>query len=252
MNCKFLFAASLLALATACTPEPVEEPAAVDEIATVPAAESCPDDGPRFAGTGLCVGRSVNYLDQDVDTVWQPREGCSETMNEAMIADGADALLYRAAVCDGVTTRLDVSVGAHSASVLYADPAAAGDVVEGQEVIRLFIADPEDPQAVLRNIMEGLPEEERATCEIRPAGIDVWPADALVIAPTAEARAAMPSDEPIAACGEFGIDEDSTTYWRIKQGYAWFFQLGQDTPDFDPGSITMMHKSDDGIWSQAE
>lgn len=232
--------------------QPGVRPAAEEAVAPVETGDvsSCPDDGPRFAGTTICMGRSVAYLDSGSD--WQPPGGCSWEMNETVYGGGSDALLYRAAVCNGVTTKLAVSIGAHSASVEYVTSALGGDSLEGEEVIRLFLSDPDQPQWHMKDILADVNQNGDVECEIRPADIAGWPADALVIAPTAEERAAMPQDEPVAACGEWGLDEDATQYWEVRQGYEWFFELGQDDPDFDPYSITHLVKGEDGSWSVAE
>ncbi len=55
-------------------------------------------------------------------------------------------------------------------------------------------------------------------------------------------------DEPRTACGPVGLDEDSETYWRVFQGYSWFFELGQDEAEIDPGSLTLIHKDAQGKW----
>ncbi|MCA8902182.1 MAG: hypothetical protein KDA53_13140 [Hyphomonas sp.] len=231
-------------------PEPapiVDGTALLAEAAELP---PCADDGPRFPITGLCIGRSVAYLEPSGD--WQPPEGCTWAMNEAWIGDGTEALLYRAAVCNGVTTTLQVSGGAQSASVEYVTSALGGDVLEGQEVIRLFVSDPANPQWHMKDILRDANETGEVECEIRPAGIAGWPEGALVIAPTAEERAAMPQDEPVAACGDWGLDEDSAQYWEVRQGYEWFFHLGQDQVDFDPNTVTHIVRDAEGNWQVAE
>jgi len=249
MKARLFVSLSVLAAVAACSQTPVAEaPPAVETAAAE--TSSCPDDGLRFPITGLCVGRSVNYLEPAGD--WQPPEGCTWAMNEAWIGDGTEALLYRAAVCEGVTTTLQVSGGAHSASVEYAMSALGGDALRGEEVIRLFVSPPENPQWHIEDILADVNENGDIECEIRPAGVDGWPEDALVIAPTAEERAAMPQDEPVAACGAWGLDEDATQYWEVRQGYEWFFRLGQDLPDFDPFTVTHIVKDADGNWSVAE
>jgi len=251
MRTTFILAAGLAAALSACMQKvellPAEDVAAPAETAAI---DPCPDDGPRFPITGLCVGRSVAYLDPGSD--WQPPEGCTWAMNEAWIGDGTEALLYRAAVCNGVTTTLQVSGGAQSASVEYVKSALGGDALEGQEMIRLFVSDPANPQWHMKDILADQNENGEVECEIRPAGTDGWPKDALVIAPTPEERAAMPQDQPVAACGDWGLDEDATQYWEVRQGYEWFFHLGQDVTDFDPISITHIVKDADGNWTVAE
>ena len=251
MRTTLILAAGLAAVLTGCTPK-AAAPAADDTAtpAETAAADACPDDGPRLAGTGLCAGRAVNYLDPYSD--WEPPEGCGWVMNEAMIGDGSEALLYRAAECNGVVTQLEVSAGAHSASVMLVQHAEAGDAWAGQEVIRLFTAPADNPQFALQDILSNLPDDERAICEIQNKQVGGWPSDALVIGPTEAARATMPTNEPIAACGDFGLNEDASNYWVIKQGLAWFFTLGQEDPGFDAQSIQLMRKEADGDWFAVE
>lgn len=247
MTKQFVWLApAMLLLAAGCEKS---EPAAV-EVAAAPAAETCPDDGPRLALTGVCAGRAVNYMNPETIGAFSAPEDCDWTTAETAFPGEGEVLIYQAASCGGVTTKLEFRGGAHSAalgyeaSALYAD-ATSVDV----EPVRIFGDGERDPMLVFEELKEAIPEAERATCEVRPAGIDGWPSDALVIAPTAAVRATLPQDEPISACGEFGLDEDSQRFWRVSQGYAWFFDLGQDSVDFDPGSLTIMLKGPDGSWS---
>lgn len=245
MTLRSVAALAALVLCAACGPQPSPMPDAAP--VAVDGGASCPDDGPRLPGTGVCQGRALAYLD-DPKGAREPvlPAGCTWTVNETMLP-GDEALLYRAATCNGVTTRLDYAGGAHSASISYGTSAVFGEAVEGSEVIRLFGVDP-DPQGALKDMIAKLPARERASCVIQPAGVDLWPSDALVIGPTAAARARMPKDEPLSACGDFGLNEDETRYWRIKQGLAWFFELGQEETDFDPASTTVIAKGADGAW----
>jgi hypothetical protein len=225
-------AAALLALGLlACGPQPGQK---IDPSA----GSGCPDDGPRLPETGVCAGRVHAYL-TPAEGATDPTlpEGCSWSVNETKLP-GDEALLYRAAACNGVKTKLAFAGGAHSASISYETSALGGDAAKGRELIRLFGVDP-DPQGALKAAIAELPADERAVCGIEPAGIDGWPKDALVIRPNAAARATA-QDGPLPACGPFGVDEDAATYWRIRQGYAWYFNLPQDQLDFDPASITVI------------
>ena len=230
-------AIGLLALCAACGPKPDQK---IDPSA-------CPDDGPRLPGTGICQGQALAYLESPAGAR-EPTlpEGCTWTVNETMLpAD--EALLYRAATCHGVTTKLAFAGAAHHAAISYETSAVGGDANKDREIIWLYGTDP-DPQGALKSAIADLPPGERAACEIQPRVLEGWPSDALVIGPTKAARAKMPNDGPISACGPLGLDEDSTTYWRIKQTFAWFYDLGQDDLDFDPASVTIIAKGPDGAW----
>lgn len=251
MKPAILLSAALgLALIAAGCAEKAEPPA--PEAAETAAGDpSCPDDGPRLPGTGLCQGRAINYLDPGLTLITEAPEGCDWVMQETMFAGPDQAILYRALSCNGVTTKLDFRGGAQSSALGYETSAlfTVDEATKDVELVRIFGDGDRDPKTVIDWLKTDIPEAERATCELRPAGIDGWPTDAMVIAPTAEARVKLPADEPIQACGMYGLDEDSQTFWRFFQGYAWYFQLGQDISDIDPASLTLMRKVGDG-WEQ--
>jgi hypothetical protein len=238
-------AAAALSLA-ACVPS------GTDTADPETAESGCRDEGAPLAGTGLCQSVATAMLAMPPEGAQAETfpEGCEAVVNEVMLP-GDEALLYRAARCNGTTTQLAFAGGAQSAEIsietLAFDPAAE----PGQVVIRLFGTEP-NPQGALTAAIAALPAAEQGQCEIRAAGIEGWPADALVIAPTAAARARMPQNEPIQACGPLGLDEDSTRYWRVAQGYAWFFDLGQESQGFDPASLTRVRRDADGAWTVVE
>lgn len=159
-----------------------------------------------------------------------------------------------ALTCRDITTAFEFGAGAHSAALTYTVSALCGDQVVGDEPVepvRIFLVDPADTQNVIRDLLEGAPAAEAAKCSVRPANVDGWPKDALVLQYSAADRAKLPANEPVSMCGDFGRDEDATVYRRIFGGYAWFFALGQDTPDFDPGSFMLFSKDADGAWAPA-
>jgi hypothetical protein len=173
-------------------------------------------------------------------------EGCDWTVNETMLP-GDEALLYYAGNCKGVVTTLGYAGGAHSAEISYERSAAFGDTAKGRVVMRLFGTDP-DPQGALKAAIAEAPKAEQKTCEIRAAGYEGWPTDALLIAPNEAARAKLPKDKKVVACGPTGINETRVSYWRVRQGFAWFVDLGNSDPDFDAGNITVVAKSAAGSW----
>lgn len=223
-------------------------PSAVDPVG------SCQDDGGRLPITGLCASRAVNYLNVAGGYSPEAPEGCDWVVQETRFAD--DVLLYRALKCGGKTTRLTFSKGAGLAELAY-DTAAYGDAenaLKGQVLVRVANSDPADKTAALLRVARDAIDDpaEKAACSVRNARIDSWPDDALVVDVSPAEAAKAPADEPRSACGPFGLDEDSSAYWRVFQGYSWFFQLGQDAAQVDPGSFTLMRKGGDGSWSQAE
>ncbi|MDX2235834.1 MAG: hypothetical protein NW200_15145 [Hyphomonadaceae bacterium] len=215
---------------------------------TTPATvEACADGGARLAGTGLCQSEASALVPADPDVRTPELEGCTWSVNETMLpAD--EALLYRAATCNGVTTQLGFAGGARSAEIAYERSAQFGDAAIGRVVVRLYGTDP-DPQGALKAAIAEAPASERASCEIAPAGGEGWPADALIIAPNAAALARLPKDKPVIACGPLGVDQTKVRYWRVRQGFAWFFDLGDRDPDFDAGNMTLVARAADGAWA---
>lgn len=245
-----------LILLAACGGEtpPVETAASPEAISARPEAAPCPDDGPRLTVTGICAGRAINYVDPAIGLATETPDGCTWGFNETPLPSGDEAIVYRVLSCKGVTTAFEFGAGAHSAALTYTTSALYGGQIPGDEPIepvRIFMVEPSDPQKVIRDLVENAPEAERAKCSVQAANAPGWPKDALVMQFSAADRAKLPMNEPVSMCGPYGRDEDAATFWRIFGGYAWFFSLGQDTPDFDPGSFMLFRLGADGAWAPA-
>ena len=255
----WLLGAGVLTVA-ACSRTPPASTVSASPLPTGPAftspslatlASDCADGGPRFPISQLCQGPAIKDLGRTLESLPEPPADCSWTVNESTfpLPPGDGVLLYRALSCKGVTTKLEVSPGAPS-TLSYAASALYPDVVKDKvKVVKIFDGGGQDPRKQIEALQVGIPNKaERASCVLQPAGIDGWPADALVIQPSAEARANAPKDKFPASCGEYGVDIDSKTFWRVTQGYAWYFQMGPDSMDFDPGSLLLMKKTAGGEW----
>lgn len=160
---------------------------------------------------------------------------------------GDEALLYDAATCKGVETKLGYAGGAHRAEIAYESSAVYGQAAKGRVVVALYGTDP-DPQGALKAAIAELPERDRGSCQIVPAGREGWPLDALLIAPSARDRAELFQGRPVVACGPLGIDETKMQYWRVRQGFAWFFDLGDRDPDIDAGNMSVFTRGTDRVW----
>jgi hypothetical protein len=247
-------AASILVLGAlalgACTP-----PAAKKDAPAV-AASTCPDDGPRFAGTGLCIGRSINYMDMPEAGLDLP-EGCSWTPGEVMLP-GDEAILYLGAECKGVKTELEFAGGARSAELKVVKSGLYDKITDDHVAARIFTLDGgdsgKDKKAVLLDMARQSTDDkkEAAACEVRP--LDAAKPDGALVIDVSEAFAKANQkkySEVYSACGPYGLT-DAQRFWIIKQGYGFFFDLGQDTPDVIPQSITVMKKGADGVYFRAE
>jgi len=207
---------------------------------------ACADGGARLDGTGLCQTEASALLVSDPNVRTPELVDCTWAIQELMLP-GDEALLYRAATCQGVDAKLGYAGGAHRAEIAYERSAVYGDAGIGRVLIHLYGPDP-DPQGALKAAIAEAPASERASCEIGPAEREGWPTDALLIAPNAAARARLPANTPVIACGPLGIDETKVRYWRVRQGFAWFFDLGDRAPDIDAGNMAIIAKGEDGAW----
>lgn len=219
------------------------------------AAVACPDDGPRLPVTGLCASRSLAYLNMAGGQTDDVPDGCEWAVEETPIDQ--QVLLYRALKCEGKETRLVYKPGKPLGELVY-ESAGYGDTegaMKGQVLVRIAPADAKDVfGSVLKVVLPAVEDPATAAkCHVRKAGIDVWPDDALVVDDLTPTEAeAVAGDGPRTACGPLGLDEDSAAYWRVFQGHGWFFALGQDVAQIDPGSFTLLARDSDGQWSQAQ
>ncbi|MEL7691118.1 hypothetical protein [Citromicrobium bathyomarinum] len=241
-------------LLSSCNDAGRDTPAAARGTATVAASAECPADGDRLPITGICASRAADYLNTPGGTPPEAPRGCGWIVQETRFGD--DVLLYRALQCGGKATRLAYSEGAGMADLAY-DTAAygdAGNALKGEVLVRVTGSDDSNRTANLLRIARDAIDDpqEGQGCMVRNAGVDFWPRDALVV-DVGEAQAAKASpDGPRTACGPFGLSEDESSFWRVFQGHSWFFQLGQDLWQVDPGSFTLLSKGSDGRWSQVK
>jgi len=238
---RFLCVAISLTLLAGCGPAAEQSASGASD-----APVACADGSTRLSGTGLCQSEASALLVSDPDVRTPELENCTWSVKEIMLP-GDEALLYRAATCGGVETTLEYAGGAHRAEISYGSSAVYGDAARGRIVVALYGTDP-DPQGALNAAIAELPARDRGSCQIVPAEREGWPRDALLIAPSALARARLSEGRPVVACGPQGIDETKVSYWRVRQGFAWFFDLGDRDPDFSAGNMAVFTRNPDGAW----
>jgi hypothetical protein len=256
---SLFFASAALAVgvvAAGCAPR-----AAAPVEPTAPVAEACADGGPRLGATGLCRSEATTFIAAEVMAkAYDLPEGCSWVVNDVALPD--QAILYLAAQCGERTTQLEFAGGAQSAA-LYPVTSGLYDVLPayegGDEPVRLWLA--ESYAAGLERILNLVRETttdpaEAAACELRSSGNAYYPADALVVDVNAAFRASkgIPAWDKVEEgelwCGPFGYTNEAGQFWRVGQGYAWWFNFGQDGIDFRPDSMTVLNKGADGTWAK--
>jgi hypothetical protein len=180
------------------------------------------------------------------------------SMNEAAFPGDDTALLYQALSCNGRITELEVRGGARSASIGHVTSGFFDSIPSGLETGRMFpIAEGTDAKAYVLSMAKETTEDkkEAAACEIRELTAEQGPRGAFVIDVSQAYRKAnnivTPVDEPAGEifCGPYGYISDGQRFWRITGGYAFLFDFGQDTPDYDAGSLVVMKKNGDGGWA---
>lgn len=213
----------------------------------------CPDDGPILPGTGICAGRAVNYMNIAGGEAPNIPDHCKWTANETAFA--GDYLLYMAATCDDKKAALEFSGGAHFSDLTLAWSAVGSEAMNDTVLIRVTGADMSNPhQNILHYARESIDNAaESANCSVRNAGLDGWPEDALIVDISAEKAALETEGGPRSACGPFGLNEGETAYWRVFQGFSWWFQFSQDAyQDIDPRSLTLLKPDGNGGWETIE
>lgn len=238
----------LLAVALAmsgCTDAPSNQSA----NASAPAA--CADSAARLPGTGLCPADASAMLPAATGFQATAPDGCTWSVGEAALPD-AQWLLYRAARCGTKTTQLAYASAKPLAQLSYATSAYYGDDAKGQTIVQVAPVSNGDANATIVALARGAAEDpaKAVGCAVRPAGIEGWAQGALVVDIPAAEAAKLPQDEIRSACGPLGLDQGSQRFWRAFQGHVWLFDLGQEAPDVDPGSLTLVRKDGDGGWAR--
>lgn len=247
---------AMMLLITACERSTSETQAGIDAPQSSSEhlrVSSCADDGKRLPETNICVGRAVHYLNISEGASPDLPENCSWEVNETEML-GGDFLLYLASICDGKKTKLGFSAGAEFADLNLEWSGLANQPLPETVLIRVTGANIGRPhENLLAHTIRAMDNKDEAVnCHVRPAEIDGWPRDAIVV-DNKDSAASMTQTEPHSACGQFGFDQENTSYWRVFQGFSWWFQLTQDAyQDIDPRSLTVITRSSDGSWVLTE
>lgn len=242
----FMLGISAMALA-GCAPRP-EAPSG---------GGACADGGAPLPQIGLCAQDAAALFAAEAPYPPPgPDVSCSWGVGATLLGDSGDALVYRTATCNGVTTALEASVPAGGTwTIVYTRSALFGDQAVGEPVVTLIDAEGDGRNAILAQALKVAENpQDRANCAVRSAGYVGWPQDAVVVdwTETAKQKAGIVEADGVrSACGPYGLDTGTMSYWRVRQGKAWFYQLGQEQRDFDPASLTLIRKDPAGGWVRA-
>ncbi len=174
--------------------------------------------------------------------------GCKPVINDGNFV--GQIMLYQAAQCKGQPAQFEGGAGAHSAAIDVWGGGFYPDTLEDSVNVATVLAAPANnpTENLLRWVADGMDDHytkaEIKRCKLRKApieGADAWVVDEYSLSnlPTL--------DEPRSACGGYGYTQESRAFWRITQGLAMYFDLGQDeATNIDPLSITFFSKTANG------
>ena len=255
-------AAALLALAS-CSQEP-SAPHSGDATQALPdraeadqsgGAEggACADGGPRLGFTGLCQDAAARLLLAKASAAPGAPDGCAWRVGETELA-GGDALLYRALQCGGKTAELRFAPTVQRGDLELVSSAMDGKLAEPRLIGFLSTIDGDghgdgDGAGAVSDLARAAMTDKAgaATCAARPAKVEGWPTDALVV-DTNPAGSVSRDGDPVSVCGDLGYFDEATKFWRVSQHTAWFFDFGQDLVEIDPGTVTLVSQADGGAW----
>ncbi len=208
---------------------------------------SCADDGDKLKLTGLCKGRAVNIINMEASASPEAPDGCEWQVMETQMPAG-EVLLYRGLVCGDKSAKLALAGGANRAELQMTDSAMQGKLEAPWTIAYLYTAEGDPAKAITMRAREVIEDPvEAAKCNARPAGIEGWPSDAMVV--DTDPKGSNTEDgSPVAVCGDLGYFDEGYRFWRAAQGYAMFFDFGQDLAEIDPASLTIVAKRPDGEW----
>lgn len=250
-----LAAAASSLMLMGCTPTAPAAPTAPE--ADAKAADACADGGAKLASLDMCQSDAAKLLVISGGREPALPEGCTWAVQETVMPNDGGVMLYRSASCNGVTTTLVAEGSGESVNYNYKSSAIfpmPDGIDDDMPIAELDVAGPDPKVDILGQVvLLAETENERTNCEIRAAGNDSWPADALVADLNAAAKelGGITDDEVRQACGYLGLDTGESKFWLVRQGRAFFVQQGQDESDIDARSITVVAKSADGAWAVA-
>ncbi len=205
--------------------------------------------------SGLCTNEARRLLviangTNSLEPQYMP-PGCSVAVNETEWF--LDVLLYKAQRCNGVTAKYNFERGPHRGIT---------GVLTGQipSVTAFGLTDIGGKSDAKTNIEYRARQEmgaehgDKNKCFVFSGEGFGHPQGSLVFndmdAGATNAICARQTDGPcdVGSCGKLGFFGDSTGYWRVFGSHAWFFDFGQETPQIEARTMTLITKDGKGGW----
>jgi len=205
--------------------------------------------------SGLCPAEAAALLIEASAAPAAAPKGCRWVIRETPFA--TDLLLYRTLRCADRQTTVELRVGNHMSDLVYtsrADGGVVGDADDNALVLgHIFAGNPDGRSRILWEARDSVSDARAATrCDLKPPYLNEGlPSDALIV-DVARSPADLARDDATPLCGPFGYNPagGSIEFWRPHQGYAWFFKMGTDVWDVDPGSFTIITKDAADTWQR--
>ena len=188
--------------------------------------QSCPDDGPRFPGSGICKGRAWAYLNDPAhDLPIEPgKKNCEWVMNEAQLPSGW--LLYKALKCGDKVATLEFAGGADHAELTLVDGPYGADE---KPIALLFARNGTIEQSIMAAASDSVASKgAMKDCRVVPDIAVSTHYQIDNVTPAQAENMAARGSGPRAACGPLGLNEDEPRFWQAMGDEVWFVQESQD------------------------
>ncbi|MEY8880904.1 hypothetical protein [Donghicola sp. XS_ASV15] len=220
------------------------DPDLAPQAAIEPVSE-CPDEGPRFAGSGVCQGRAVNYLSRypEEPPFALPGQSCRWVLREAALPGGDRFLLYFAAQCDQKTAKLDVSASNRFAELTVSESAYD---IPPRVLAEIYASHGKGASGILQRAKEwSQTPAEMSGCFVVQTGTDPVQYQVDNVSP-AQSKAMM-NDGPRGACGPRGLDQDSPSFWTVIGDELWYLTPSHEAyKDIHVPSLTVLTQDGSG------
>ena len=211
---------------------------------------ACDVGDPILPLTGVCdTGLPSLYSDLDQSAPLAYAKCVWKTFETQLSAK--EALRFRIQDCSAAPDMPAIEIAQKDRAL----SVKLGDHMGDRPFLKTYELDGADAIAFLEKKRQALPAAERDRCIIRPYQATDFTArkdwkNLYEIAPNAQYMAEIEArGEPASACGAEGWTNDGVQFWELRDGEAWFWEIGQEAPLFDPRSFTILQKSaSNGGW----
>lgn len=222
------------------TSQPTQKPSIFNQSSNKPTTQA-PSNCSRKLSSGLCVEQANRLINVVAGSAPSLPKGCTWVINDAQFVD--QTVLYYAAQCNGVISKLEYGGGARFAELSLAQSALGSSL--NTRMVLIGSAEQKNPhENILGHVKRAMEDKTYMDqCYAQPAKGNGYPADSYIVDLSAKQVNALSPDGPRDYyCGPLGAG-DTQSFWRAFGGWVWYFDLGQGAySDIDPRSLTVVEK----------